>query len=221
MFQSSKGIYLLKRDLSVQYVGADVEAYNGTTITSALLMRSVNQVRFTLSSGVALVYDYFFGQWSVFTNIGAVDACIYNGIYNYLTSAGLVNAETPGAYTDNGSFIQMSLTTSWMSLAGLQGFQRCWRMLVLGKYKSPHTLQVNIATDFASTFEQNVVIPVTSDPGLYQYRIHMKQQKCQAIQFQIQDSQTSSFGEGLQLSEITLEIGTKAGANKLPAGMSY
>jgi hypothetical protein len=222
MFQSTKGIYLLARNMSVQYIGAPVEAFTEvSTVTSAVLLDEAYEVRFTMSNGQALVYDYYFQQWSVFTNISGVDACIYNGIYNYLTSAGLVNQETPNAYTDNGSFIQMSLTTSWMSLAGLQGFQRVWRMLVLGQYKSPHTLQVNVATDFATSFEQNVSIPVTSNPGLYQYRVHMKQQKCEAIQFQIQDSQSSSFGEGLQLSEITLEVGIKVGADKLSAGRSF
>ena len=40
-------------------LGAPVEAYNQQTITSATLAPNVNQVRFTLGNGLALVYDYF------------------------------------------------------------------------------------------------------------------------------------------------------------------
>lgn len=221
MFQSPKGIYLLARNMSVVYIGDAVEAYNGDTITSANLIENLNQVRFTLSTGVALVYDYYFKQWSVFTNIAAVDSCLYNGIYNYLTSNGLVDTETKGTYTDNGAFIPMQLTTSWMSFAGLQGFQRLWRVIILGKYVSPHTLNVTISTDFTSFHDETVTIPVPSATALYQYRIHIKPQKCQAIQFTIGDTQDSPFGEGLQLSEISLEVGLKAGVNKLSAGRSY
>lgn len=222
MFQSPKGIYLLARNMSVVYIGDAVEAYNTDTVTSAILIENLNQVRFTMLSGVCLVYDYCFKQWAVFTNIAAVDSCIFNGVYNYLTASGLVNVETAGTYTDNGAFIQMALTTSWMSLAGLQGFQRIWRLFILGQYVSPHTLLVNINTEFNGTpNSQNVTIPVTTNPAPYQFRIHMKQQKCEAIQFQIMDSQASSFGEGLQLSEITLEAGIKVGGDKLSAGKSY
>jgi hypothetical protein len=220
MFQSPKGIYLLARNMTVNYIGAEVEAYNSYTVTSAVLMENVNQVRFSISNGTDLVYDYYFGQWSIFTNISAVDACLFNGVYTYLSSAGLVNQENT-SYTDNGAFIQLSATTSWMSFANLQGFQRIWRLVVLGNYKSPHTLQINTAVDFSPTFEQNTSIPVMTAPNIYEYRIHMKQQKCTSIQFQIQDSQSSAFGEGFQLSEITLEVGMKVGTNKLSAGSSY
>lgn len=219
MYQSAKGIYLLARNMTVSYIGADIETYNSYPVTSAVLMEKVNQVRFTISLGVDLVYDYYFGQWSIFTNISAVDACLFNGVYTYLTSSGLVNQETTN-YTDNGSFIQLSMTTSWMSLAGLQGFQRIWRLLVLGNYQSPHVLNINTAVDFSTSFEQNTTFNVPTAPPKYEYRVHMKQQKCTAIQFQIYDTQSSPYAEGFRLSEITLEVGIKKGANKLSAGMS-
>lgn len=221
MFQSPKGIYLLARNMSVVYIGDAVEAYNSSVVTSAELNETLNQVRFTLNTGVALVYDYYFKQWSIFTNIAAVDACIYNGIYHYLTSNGLVNVETAGTYTDNGAFIPMQFTTSWMSFAGLQGFQRLWRFIILGKYVSPHTLNVTVSTDFTTVHDETVTIPIPTAVSLYQYRIHIKPQKCQSMQFTVGDTQTSPFGEGMQISEISLEVGLKVGVNKLSAGRSY
>ena len=74
MFKSSKGIYLLSRALELKYIGADVEAYNAFDVTSAQLIPTVYEVRFTLTNGVCLVHDYYVDQWSVYTNIAAVDA---------------------------------------------------------------------------------------------------------------------------------------------------
>src|SRR6185437_12680034 len=113
-----------------------------------LAIPNTTQVRFTLDNGTALVYDYFFEQWSVYTNISAVDACIFDSNFTYIQSGGSIFTEDQSVFTDNGSFIQLSLTTSWLSFAGVQGFQRVKQLLILGSYKSPHTLQVNVASDF-------------------------------------------------------------------------
>lgn len=222
MYQSPKGIYLLDRSLSNTYIGADVEAYNSQSVTSSQLLTSIQQVRFTLSSGVTLVFDYLVGQWSVFTNYSAVDSTISNGVFTFVNSSGVVNQESVGTYTDNGAFIQLSLTTSWLNLAGIQSLGRIWHVEILGDYKSPHTLQTNIGYDYQSTFSQMASIAIPSTPSTpYQFRVHIQQQKCDAIQLQIQDSQSSGFGEGLSLSGITFYAGLKKGLKKLAASESF
>ena len=67
----TKGIWLLDRSLQEYYIGADVEAFNGYIVTSAQLSEGYTQVRFSISNGTDLVYDYVAGQWSVFTNHSA------------------------------------------------------------------------------------------------------------------------------------------------------
>ena len=64
MFKSRKGIYLLSRQLSVSYIGAAVEAYNGLNFTSAKVVGELNQVRFTTSDGDCLVYNYVYKFWA-------------------------------------------------------------------------------------------------------------------------------------------------------------
>src|ERR1700677_556451 len=54
MFQSDKGIWLLGRDLSTNYIGAPVENTNQYLITSATTIPGTTQVRFTLNNGTAL-----------------------------------------------------------------------------------------------------------------------------------------------------------------------
>lgn len=219
MFQSEKGIYLLDRSLAPIYIGADVEAYNSYTVTSAVLMDKVNQVRFTLSNGTALVYDYFMKQWSVFSNISAVSSAVINGSYYFLKSDGTILQESTG-FTDNGSFIQLSGTTAWVALAGIQGFQRIYKVMLLGTYRGVHTLGVTLAYDYASSAQQSVTITPSSSV-LYQFAIGTSQQKCEAIQIAFSDSQSSAYNEGYSLSNIAFELGLKQGLKRLPAAVSY
>jgi hypothetical protein len=221
MFKSAKGIYLVDRSMSVSYIGAPVEAYNSQEILSADLIYNLNQFRFGLSSGVALVYNYLFDQWSVFTNHPIVQACIYQNKYTYSKSDGTVYQETPGSYLDGATSISMKLTTGWLSFAELQGFQRLYKLLLLGEYKSPHKLQVTICVDFDDATVQTSLITAISDP-LYQYRIFLSRQKCQSMKFTIQDlpPDVGTLLEGYSISAMAFEMGVKQGLNKLPAARS-
>lgn len=221
MFQSPKGIYLLGRNLQVQYIGAEVEAYNNQTVTSSQLITTLNQVRFTLDSGIALVYDYYFQQWSVFKNINAVDSTSFKNQFAYISPEGLIYQENPDIFTDAGSFVPLAITTSWFSFAGIQGFERIYKLLLVGDYKSPHTLNIDVGYDFSSETTQISPIHVLSNPGVYQYRVFWPRQKCEALQFSITETQESPFGEGLSLSAMSMEVGIKTGLNKMAAAKSY
>jgi len=110
----------------------------------------------------------------------------------------------------------MSLQTSWLQLASLQGFQRVYKMLVLGDYISPHTLTVRIAYDFGASVQTDTITGAIPE----QFRIFMARQKCQAVQILITDT-PSTLDQGLSLSGLTFEIGVKSGANRLPAAQSF
>ncbi len=208
IFKSNKGIYLLGRSLAVQYIGADVEAFNSSTVTSSQLIVETNQIRFTLNSGITLMYDYFVSQWSVFTNINALSSIITSNNFTYLQSNGLVLQETPGAFTDNGNFIKLKITTSWLSLSGIQGFQRIYKAILLGQYFGPHKLLVQAAYDFNPINTQQTYFDATKDFNAniygqdpffgtnspyggqyptYQYRLFTDKQVCEAVQFTIED----------------------------------
>jgi len=238
MFQSRKGIKMLSRALEVVDIGSPVFGIDTSPVTSAVLMPSVEQVRFTLTDGTALMFDYNVSQWSQFTGIRAVDSVIWNDLHVYLRSDGTVLKETPGVYTDNGSFIPMLVKTAWLKIAGLQGFQRLWKFLILGTYESPHSLQVSIAHDFNPNPTQVTSVTPTT-PGtfgsdatfgasevfggeypLYQWRVNLTRQTSQAVQITIQDTQSSDYGQGMTLSGITLEAGVKKGSDKIGATRS-
>lgn len=238
MYKSQKGIYLLNRNLSVQYIGAEVELFNSFTVVSSNLIDNTTQVRFCLNNGTALVYDYYVQKWSVFTNHNAVDSVIFQNLFTFLTATGMVLQETPGKFKDNGEFIKLKLTTSWLSFAGLEGFQRVYRLLLLGEYVTLHNLSIQIAYDFNPYSTQASLVlagsllgvgPYGSDSvygestpyggafPLYNFRANLTRQKCSSIQITIEDQRTVGFGENLAISALGFEVGAKVGLNKLPA----
>lgn len=223
MYQDAqKGIYLLGRALDETYIGADVESYNSLTVTSASKIPNSTKVIFTYSSGSAIVYDYFVNQWE--TDVypsGIVDSAIYNNTWVYIQSNGLALKQDSTLWTDNTAVVPLSFKTGWMSFAGIEGFQRVRELQILGTYKSAHTLTVNIYTDYSTTASQTVTIPVTADPAPYQFGIKIVKQKCEAIQIEIIETQSPTYGEGLSLSSLAFRVGVKKGLKKLPASVSY
>lgn len=233
MFQSDKGIWLLDRSLGTTYIGAPVEDFTLTgTVLSAVSVPGTNQVRFTLDTGVVLMYDYFFGQWGTFVNTPSVSSTIYNSLHTYIDSSGRVFQETPGKYLDGSNPVLQGFSTCWIKPGILQGFQRAYSMFLLGTYKSPHTLNIKIAYDYDGNPKQGVIVSpenfaapwgVDSPWGgdgvwgvstdVENARIFFEQGKCESFQIQLDEVFDPSFGtaagEGLTLSGLNLVIGTK------------
>lgn len=242
LFQSSNGIYLLDRGLNVSYKGAPAEKFNSLMITSATLVPN-QWVVFTTTTGQAIVYDYYYDQWSTFTNHKAIDSALYLGagdLFVYAQPDGTVLQQTPTTFSDNGVAIPFSLTTAPLSFAQLQGYQRIYHAFMLGIYKGQHNITVGCAFDFDQTFTSLAPIPVDAILGtstfgsgtpfgsdavfggaaqgqsVYQFRVDVLR-KCQAVQFQITDQQSAPGNEGFSLSALSLVVGVKAGGNKVPA----
>jgi len=241
IFQSDKGIYLLDQALNVSYIGAPVEQYNSNVITSSSLIPNTNQVVFVTNTGTTLVYDYYFQQWSTWTNQYAVDSdTTPDGSFYYIQSNGMVMKQTPGSYTDNGAPIPLSFVTPNLSFAGLNGYQRVFRAYILGTYKGVHNLLVNVAYDNNPTYTQSATVlasqgttiygddsiygessPFGGEYNIYEFRIDFSQQLCTSIRLQISDSQSSNYNEGYSISAITFEVGALPGGNRLPASSTY
>lgn len=241
IFESDKGLWLLGRDLSTNYIGAPVEAFTqSSTVKTALNIPNTNQVRFTMSSGVTLMYDYFFQQWGTFTGIPGISSTLYEQSHTFLNQYNQIFQENPGTYKDGSNPVLMKFTTSWIALAGIQGFQRAYFFFLLGKYYSPHTLTVGISYDFNPTETQQVLItptnynsPFGGDP-LYgssltygggtlveKWRVMLAQQKCDSIQFTVKENFDSTFGveagQGLTISGLNIIVGIKKGWVTIPA----
>lgn len=226
LFKSPKGIYLLDRSLGVKYFGAEVEAYNSQTISSTVILKDQNQIRFLCESGLTLVFDYAFGQWSTFSNHTGYGACIWDDSYVYARTSGEIYQETSGYYLDDTSAIEPILQTAWIAFGGVQGFQRVRRVEMLGAYAngadSNHGIQVSAAYDFEESFSDPVdfLFGNGGSSGLIQYRERLARQKCDAISLLIQEIATGDSAEFISLTDLSFEAGIKRGLNKLSAGRS-
>lgn len=239
MFQSDKGIWLLGRDLSTTYIGAPVESYNSSIVLSAVSIPATNQVRFTLNSGVTLMYDYFYGQWGTFNNVPAISSTLYESLHTYLDSFGRVFQETPGIYLDGSNPVLISFSTSWFNLAGLQGYERAYFIDILGSYISPHKLSVEIAYNYNPAASQATLIVPTNYSGTYgqdspygnqmryggppsleQWKINLQRQLCESFQVTITEVFDPFFGTvagaGFTMSGINCIIGIKKGSRSMP-----
>lgn len=244
MFQSDKGIWLLGRDLSTTYIGADVEAYNNFNVQSAKAIPGANQVRFVLTNNVTLMYDYYRQQWGTFSNLQAISSTLYESKDTYLNAFGQVFQETPNTYVDGSSPVLMSFTTSWINVAGLQGYERFYSMDLLGTYYTPFKLNVQLAYNYNPSPLQST--PVTPDnyspawggdaqwgsadlwggPGnVFEAKVSPEIQKCESFQVTINEIFDSSYGansgKGLTLSGLNLMIGLKKSSRTTKASQSF
>lgn len=221
MFKSNKGIYLLDRSLSASYIGAPVEAYNQYKVVSAQLIPNTTQVRFLLSSGTILMYDYFYKRWGTFSAPAGVSDCIFQGQHTYVSSSGIVYKENPGVYFDGISTpVLMNFTTSWIKLAGLQGYQRIYFFYVLAEYLSAHQLSFSIAYNFASSASQTTIITPNPSSSLENLRIFLAKQRCQAFQVSLQEIYGGTPGAAFSMSGLNLIVGAKSSFRTISAAQS-
>lgn len=237
MFQSNKGIWLLGRGLEADYIGAAVEDFTtGATVNSAVLVSGTNQVRFTLSSGITLMYDYYYGQWGVFVGVGALSSTIYQGLHTYINASSEARQETPGLYIDGGNPVLMAFKTGPLRLDQLQSYQRAYFFYLLGTYISPHKLVLSMSYDYESSPSQSVIIsptnysapfgsgalqspfgqgaPFGGGTDLYDWRIFLERQRCMAFAITLQEVYDATLGApagaGFTLSGLSVICGFKS-----------
>lgn len=176
------GIFLLGRDLTIQYVGAPVEdaLSANPVVTSMVLHPNAGRVYITCVQGdfdvplvgIRLVWDYLQNVWSqdaisdpdvpqtgVAGARGAVVSQTPSGpAYHWMSTSGRIYRETNGiganSYTDAGTWITMQFSTSWQKLA-YSGIQQVWAVQVQSDSLDPSDLTVQLTYDYAPSSYYN------------------------------------------------------------------
>jgi hypothetical protein len=138
----------------------------------------------------------------------------------------------------------MSVTTGWINVAGLQGYERFYQMFLLGTYYTPFKLNVSLAYDYlSSNLQQTVVAPDNFEPAwggqpvwgappawggpgdVFEARVFPQKQKCESFQVSIQEVYDGTMGantsQGLTLSGLNLLVGVKKGTRTQSAAKSF
>jgi hypothetical protein len=195
---SEKGLYMLNRGMSDSYFGATAERLvdAGVSITGAAAVEAAQQLRFALYGGGFLIYDYLVDQWGVlYPGVTGVSASI-NGPFG----GGIVYASGNKVYVESpdSSYNRFAIESAWIQLAGIQGYQRVRRLLLLGEWLSPHQVSVEVCYDFDPTTVQTAQFDESVAPtsGPYQIRLDLARQLCEAVKFRIVDSQSTAPATG-------------------------
>ena len=194
-FQSERGLELLTRGQSVEWIGEQVQTTLGSypVITSATLDSAAALVRFTCAAsetanvvsdtGVHLVFDLTLRTWvsvdkvsiAAYASRAAQSACmVYVGgawRYAWLDKDGTVYREelpTSGtAYLDAQTFwITMLAESAWLKLGGIQGNHLLERALVLARKSTRADLSFSLAYDYSGTYETAATWTATVLDGL-------------------------------------------------------
>lgn len=237
-FRSPFGIRLasrsgsLARSQSGQELGAEVDDLVSGNLVG-VVGSATQQIRFYQSSGSVLVWDYQFGQWSQFTGFANVDAVYAGGrhyhlsnvsttpLLRYTSSSVLVDVNDAG--TAN-SLYTSTIRTGWLSTAGIQGFQRIYRLMMLAKSvggagAQPWDIAGTLYYDFVeSSGTETFTTTATPSGSVLQLQHHLAKQKCEALKIQLTFTpDTSSIDYALRISDLTLQVGVKPGYFKLPS----
>lgn len=231
MFSSVKGIRLLNRSLQIEDIGAPVEKYEEFSVSSAVLVPNADEVRFTTMTGPALIYNYAFKLWTAFTNYSSFSSTSWKSQYVHLDVSGISQLES-SSFNDNGRAIPLHLRTSWIALAGIQGYKRVYRILVLGNRLSEHAFRVNIRYDYDDNIRETIYFNTLTNMNqetvpqntqwigvdsnsisgvkseVFQFEMQPKIQKCESIQLEIEDIPLQGeIGAGFTLAGLTFLVG--------------
>ena len=238
---SYQGLVRILPDLKIDHLGARAEDIIGSnTIHSMCLDEGTNEARFFLTNTVSgssneiVVYHTLYNQLTVHTvsysgtNYGVGAFYMDSDLYR-VTADGNVHKYSPKTYTDNctGSEVvyTMRVTTGDINIAGLQNAQRVYRVMLLGDYKSAHTLSVSSYVDYSvnlfdATKIESFSQAISSDNDPYNFRMHLKNQKCKAVRLHISLGGDTATGEVAILQGLALEVGVRAGTFKLPTAQT-
>lgn len=196
------------------------------------------------SAGTALVYNTRQKQWSVFTNYAAIASSTLNGQHAILRSDWSVWLEDGSTFADPSGDNLLKIITPWVKLNGVQSYGRIWSATFLGRYLSTFVeddagnldagdVTIKVAYDYEKDDTQTHVFRaseelqpelrdgVTVSADRLQIKVVPKRQKCSAIRFTIEETDTADAdgltyrpGQGFEIPAIELELGMKDTANK-------
>ena len=236
-YVSERGLYVVTPNTQINYLGASVEdsfVANGESVKSLILDDDENEIRMLMeSNSTVLIYNTFFNtwyQWDILTgntaNQKIVDQRIIDRTYLALQANGTVLIASKAGYQDQYYSSTGSPTTTnynmevelhSVSVNGLQGAQRVYRVQLLGDFIDTNDLTMQIFNDYATSATETHTLGIASDTDPYIYRAHLKNQKSRAISLKIS---VSGNGASVKLKGVAFEVGARAGTFKLPAAQT-
>ena len=193
IFLSNKGIWLVSRGLGSDFVGRDVQDFEGN-ILGIEELGDRDEIVFLTDSSThpVLVYNYRFKKWSTFSDTGLVSITDWKDSYAVADKNGriMVPREQP-----NKTQI-FEIETGWVNMQKIQGYQRLKELTLLGTFMGLTSLSFEYSYDFFDDLSERVNVSLAAlrteaarqmkpVDGLSQFRIQQRTQKCNAFKVKI------------------------------------
>ncbi len=226
-FQSARGIELLDRSQTVQFIGEPVKNSVGVGFTgnvaAALSVPTQYQMRFYLTGGSVLVYSTIAHEWSIFAYSGISghtnSAISLGGVPYWCTNNTLVQ-EQSGSYSDNGSVITSSFQSGFITFAQqLENYGRFRALQIIGQQIGDAGMTLTFSGDYSTSAFQvatftaaNIdAIPGFTSGGRVQLEVRPSIEKLESISISGSDIPTSTASGGIAWSDFELEVTQKPG----------
>lgn len=248
-YASPAGIYEISRSLQVTAKGLPVLDETTDCTYLSVWMDAVNKrILWLVTGGSAvdyngprvLVYDYAFDIWSVWIPYRRTFEPIHDSPDPTLTAQVIWQGHHlwatvfavqqqgigPTPWLDNGAYFRGFYETPWIHLAGVAGYQRCYRITFTGKQFSAHNIVIDVLTDYdESTVLQSRAWDASTlqnAPRVERVSLHVRPQLSSAIKLRLYDTAplvdvgAGPIG-GFDVAGIAFEVGVKGGSARLPA----
>lgn len=119
--------------------------------------------------------------------------------------------------------VELSVATSWIKLAGLQGYKRVRWLSLLAEKLADHGLTIKVAYDYSDSLADTYTLTSTEIAamvnGTEQAKVHLARQVCQAIKATLTDAPAvgGTSTAGPRIAGLALDVGFKPGVRRLPA----
>jgi hypothetical protein len=160
-FQSERGIELLTRGQSVEFVGEAIQTSLGTSTVVAATLDPIESLVYFELGATALVYDLARRIWQSVdsrSGVAVASAIVWDGSqsayrYAYIDTSGLVFVEQSNYLESGSAWITLLARTGYVKLGGIQGQQIMNRALLLAKKSTRADLNIAANYDYDTTFE--------------------------------------------------------------------
>jgi hypothetical protein len=228
-FQSLKGYFKINAAFEIVEVGLPLDYFlSSTPVKSIEYFEEKKEIRITDGSRT-YVFNRLTEQWGTF-NWADTQHKVVNS-KNYRLSGSDIYVEDSTTRADDSVPATMSLTTGWINNGMIQGLQRIYSLIILGRLINAVPLKIDVFYDYvpevyasytlspsgkgfaqyteAQLYQNDSYAP---NPNTYpfQWEVHVPIQKCEAIRFTISDI-PSNGDDSFQLVALCLEVGFKKG----------
>jgi hypothetical protein len=204
---------LLDRNGKINFIGQDIA--DGLKNITGISVLDVTKNLAIMTNTRCYIFNLLYGQFSTFEPVVAVASCLLNETWHWSDSAGKIYKLGTTGF-DGATRVSFELQTGWIKLTSLMGLQRVRKLQVLGANESATTLNLEIETNYDTSYSQDVSFNIASASESILRQITLSKQRASSLRIKISDSNYIPGTEGsLSISGIALEIGMRNTMMKL------